>query len=220
MREITKIAEPVSLTAHRKRPHNYYGNYQAKDDLRHALVAEQRGLCCYCLNRIRPERASMKVEHWRCQRDHEGEQLSYWNLLGACLGGHGQPARLQHCDTRKGDSDLAWNPADPAHRIETRIRYEPDGSIRSDEADFDGQLNNVLNLNLAVLKNNRKQLLDAILHWWKRERARIGGPVPRDGFVRKRDQYVRGGGGGGGELAPYCQVAVWWLEHRLARMAA
>ena len=133
-----------------------------------------------------------------------------------CLGGHGQPARLQHCDTRKGDSDLDWNPADPDHHIETRIRYELDGLIRSDETGLNTQLNDVLNLNLPVLKNNRKAVLDNVLKWWREEKARLGGPVPRDRFVRKRDQHIHGDG----ELAPYCQVSVWWLEQRLARMAA
>ena len=176
MRAITKNREPASLTAHCKKPHSDYGNYRAKVDLRHALVTEQRGLCCYCMGRIRPEPASMKIEHWRCQEHYRGEQLKYRNLLGACLGGHGKPVCLQHCDTRKGDNDLEWNPSDPAHHIETRIRYELDGSIRSDEADFDDQLNDVLNLNLPVLKNTRKYLLDAVLHWWKREKARMWRP--------------------------------------------
>ena len=206
----------MSLTAHRQTRHCDYDNYKAKDALRIALVTEQRGLCCYCMSRIRHEPPSVKVEHWRCQARHPGEQLNYRNLLGACLGGHGQEAHLQHCDTRKGDRDLEWNPANPAHHIETRVRYELDGSIRSDEADFDRQLNNVLNLNLGVLKNNRKNLLNAVLDWWKHEKARIGGPVPLDRFARKRNQHISGDG----ELAPYCQVVVWWLERRLARMAA
>ena len=53
MRAITKGPEPVSLTAHRQTPHCDYDNYAAKDDLRNALVSEQRGLCCYCMGRIR-----------------------------------------------------------------------------------------------------------------------------------------------------------------------
>lgn len=215
MRAITKGPEPVSLTAHRKKPHSDYDNYGAKDDLRNALVTEQRGLCCYCMGRIRSEPASIKIEHWRCQKDHKDEQLRYRNLLGACGGGHGQPPSLQHCDTKKGDKELKWNPANPMHHIESRIRYEPDGSIRSDEADLDCQLEHVLNLNLPTIKNHRKGLRDAVLDWWKHEKARIGGPVPRDRFIRKRDQHI----GGDGELAPYCQVLVRWLEQRLAGMA-
>ena len=216
MRTITKGREPVSLTAHRKTVNSDYGNYPGKDELRRSLVTEQRGLCCYCMRRIRPDPTAMKIEHWKSQRHYRGDELKYRNLLGACLGGQGNPARHQHCDTRKGDRDLKWNPADPMHHIETRIRYEPDGSIRSDEEDFDGQLNNVLNLNLPILKNNRKHLLDAVLQWWKSRKARIAGPVSRHEFTGKRDQFV----GSDGELAPYCQVAVWWLDQRLARMAA
>lgn len=217
MRAITKSREPASLTTHRKMPHSDYENYQARDDLRHSLVTEQRGLCCYCMGRIRHEPPSVKVEHWRCQARHPGEQLNYRNLLGACLGGQGEPARLQQCDTRKADKDLQWNPAAPAHRIETRVRYNLDGSIRSTADDvFDKQLDDVLNLNLPLLKNNRKSLLDAVLEWWRHEKARIRGPVPRNGLIRKRDEYVAGHH----QLRPYCQVAVWWLDQRIARMAA
>ena len=216
MRIITKGPEPASLTAHRQTPHCNYDNYPAKDDLRRSLMAEQRGVCCYCMGRISGAPTSMKIEHWRCQVDHPGEQLNYGNLLGACLGGEGQPARLQHCDTRKGDRDLQWNPADPAHHIETRLRYELDGSIHASDPLFDDQLRKVLNLNLPLLKNNRKGVLDAVLDWWKREKARIGGPVPRARFVRKRDEHAAGNG----ELLPHCQVAVWWLGQRLSGMAA
>lgn len=215
MRTITKGPEPPSLTAHRKRLHSDYANYPHKDDLRRALVTEQRGLCCYCMGRIRAKRTAMKIEHWQCQAHHSDRQLDYRNLLASCNGGEGQPFHLQHCDTRKGDTDLEFNPADPDHRIETRIRYELNGTVRS-ERDFDDQLNEVLNLNLPFLKNNRKGVLDGVLKWWKLEKARIGGPVPRDRFVGKRDKLI----GGDGVLSPYCQVAVWWLNQKLDRMAA
>lgn len=214
MRAIRKGTEPRSLTEHRKQPHADYDNYAYKDDLRRALVTEQRGLCCYCMCRIHNGRNTMKIEHWHCQSRYPSEQLDYQNLLGACLGGEGQPMALQHCDTRKGDRDLKWNPADLSHNIETQIYYELDGSVRSKDHDFDVQLNDVLNLNLPVLKNNRKQVLDAVLIWWKQERARIKGQVSRRAFERQRDRRIQGTG----ELEPFCQIAVWWLEQRLDRM--
>ena len=195
-------------------PHSDYDNYASKDDLRHTLVTERRGLCCYCMGRLHNGPTTMKIEHWRCQSRYPDEHLNYRNLLGACLGGNGQPPHLQHCDARKGDSDLQWNPADAAHHIETRVRYELDGSIRADDAVFDDQLHQVLNLNLPLLKNNRKGLLDAVLDWWRREKARIGGPVPRERLVRERDKYIAGNG----QIAPYCSVAVWWLGQKLAKM--
>jgi len=214
VRRIVKSAEPPSLTAHRQTPPCDYENYGPKDKLRAALATEQRELCCYCMGRVHNGRKTMKIEHWRCQSRHPNEQLSYGNLLGACLGGNGQPSHLQHCDTRKGDSDLLWNPADAAHHIETRVRYEPDGSIQADDAVFDSQLDDVLNLNLPLLKNNRKGILDAVLDWWTREKERIGGRVPRSSFQRQCDDRITGNG----VLSPYSQVAVWWLQQRLARM--
>jgi uncharacterized protein (TIGR02646 family) len=214
MRAIAKGQEPASLTAHRKAPNSDYDNYRDKDALRRVLVTEQRGLCCYCMGRIRNGRDTMKIEHWQCQSRFPAEQLRYRNLLGACLGGHGQPPDKQHCDSRKGDRDLKWNPADPDHHIETRIRYELNGEIRSNDPEFDAQLDDVLNLNLKRLKNNRKAVWVAITEWWKAEKSRLCGPVPRDRFQRERDWWA----GGNGELTPFCQVAIWWLDQRLASM--
>ena len=218
MRTIAKGLEPESLTAHRKAPHDTgtYDNYRRKHHLRQALVSEQRALCCYCMGRIRPDAESMKIEHWRCQKRYRDQELDYRNLLAACRGGHGKPSRDQHCDTRKGDADLEWNPAAPAHHVETRIGYGLDGTICSHEENFDTQINEVLNLNLSVLKAHRKGVLDAILRWWRHEKARVRGRVPHERFLRQRAMHV----GDSGELTPYCQVAVWWIDQKLARMRA
>jgi len=216
VKTITKGSEPATLTAHRLTPNCDYENYPAKDDLRLALVTEQHGLCCYCLGRIRNGPTKVKIEHWQSQSRHPTEQLNYGNLLGACLGGKGQPRPLQHCDTSKGDRDLQWNPADPAHHIETRVRYELDGSIRADDAALDVQLDDVLNLNLPLLKSNRKGVYDAVLEWWRSERRRCHGPVPRERIERERARHDAASG----ELAPYSQVAAWLLGQKLVGMAA
>ena len=89
-----------------------------------------------------------------------------------------------------------------------------DGSIRGNEAVFDGQLNDVLNLNLPLLKQGRKGILDAVLYWWKHEKPQVSGRVPRERVIRKWNQRIAGDG----QLEPYCQVAVWWLDQRIARM--
>jgi uncharacterized protein (TIGR02646 family) len=214
LRAIVKGQEPRSLTEHRRAAHCSYDNYPAKDELRRALVREQRGLCCYCMGRIGADATAMKVEHWKSQSRFRSEQLSYRNLLGACVGGHGQPPNLQHCDTCKGDRDIQWNPAEPTHYIENRVNYEPDGVISSDDPVFDEQINNVLNLNLPRIKNSRKSVLTAVIEWWKTEVRRLRGPVPRERLqkeVRKRTE-------GTGTLEPYCQVVVYWLNRKLERM--
>ena len=211
MRAIVKKREPTSLTRHRLTQYSDYDNYPDKDTLRDALVSEQRGLCCYCMGRIYNDSTKMKIEHWQCQNRYSCEQLNYRNLLAACLGGEGKPRDHQHCDTRKGDDDLKWNPADPSHSVETRIRYEPDGAIRSDDSRFEDELTQVLNLNHPMLKNIRQGVLDAVLEWWRNK-----SPVPRARLERERNRQAPQTG----DLQPYCQVAVWWLDQRLKRMTA
>jgi uncharacterized protein (TIGR02646 family) len=216
VKAISKGPEPRSLVEHRANTYSDYGNYADKDGLRAALVRDQRGLCCYCMSRVEATGTAMKVEHWRCQSRNAGLELVYSNLLAACLGGHSQPEDKQHCDTRKGEQDLKFNPADPAHRIEQRIRFGMDGTIASSDDEFDTQLNDVLNLNLPLLKNRRENVLTAILDWWRSERARLKGPVPNERLARERARRI---GGGAGHLTPFDSVAVWWLDQRLARDA-
>lgn len=207
MRSIVKGAEPPSLTTHRNAPHCDYDSYADKNTLRAALVAEQHGLCCYCMCLIHS--GSMKIEHWHCRTNYPGEELDYRNLLAACPGGEGQPRRLQHCDTRKADDDLLWNPADPQRPVERRISYGLGGTIRSDEPQFDRQLNEVLNLNLPSIRSQRQAILDAVLQWWRKQR----GSASRQRVEREIERR------GSLPLAPYAQVAIWWLERRLARSA-
>jgi len=207
MRPIIKTAEPESLTEHRSKPHSDYDNYAEKDDLRVSLVAEQGALCCYCLRRIHADGALMKIEHWLCQEDHKDRCLDYGNLLAACLGGQGMPPRLQHCDTRKGRLPLDRNPAAAQPPIDRDIHYLTDGMIRSENAEFDRQLNEVLNLNVKRLKNNRKAVLDALKEW-----------AERAGKLRVKDirqeinewEVIEDG-----ILREYVQVATYWLRKRL-----
>jgi uncharacterized protein (TIGR02646 family) len=214
MRTITKGREPSSLTEHRAGSHSGYDNYPAKDELRTALVKEQRRLCCYCMSSVSDSAGTTKIEHWRSKARYPDLQLTYQNLLAACLGGQGQPEALQHCDTRKGVRDLKFNPAVPEHRVDKRILYQADGTIASSDEEFNAQLNEVLGLNIPLLKNRRKSALTGLLEWWKSEKARLHGPVPRERLERelarrlRRDDEI---------LTLEDPIAAWWLEQRLAR---
>jgi uncharacterized protein (TIGR02646 family) len=211
MRTIHKAREPASLAQHRATPHADYDNYGDKDTLRTALVTEQRGLCCYCLTRIRPEIGAVKVEHWHSQDTFPTEQLDYQNLLASCPGGQRQHSRQQHCDTKKGKARLSRNPANPAHRVESFIRYEADGRIVSNDLAFDAELNKVLNLNASFLKNNRKAVLDG----FKGALAKRG-ILPR--ITLERWLHDWNGESHANELQPYCQVVVYWLRKRLSKV--
>ena len=96
MRMIVKGQEPRSLVHYRAQSNSTYRDYSKKDELRIALVREQKGLCCYCTSRIRPEENKMKIEHWKCQSNYPELQLDYSNLLGSCCG---KTDLCEHCDT-------------------------------------------------------------------------------------------------------------------------
>ncbi len=209
MRTIQKGPEPATLTQYRQQPDAVYDNYGNKADLRAALVAEQRGLCCYCQSRIRATPAGMKIEHWQSQADHPARQLDFNNLLGACLGGHGRPEREQHCDTRKGNNGLCVSVCDPAHPVERKLRFLGDGNISADDAGIDNAINVVLNLNLPRLVSNRKAVLAAF-----QQRLQGGRRVEPARELPNWD------GSKTGELPEFAQVVVYWLRKRQARAAA
>jgi uncharacterized protein (TIGR02646 family) len=210
MRAIQKGQGPQSLVQHRANEHADYDNYQQKDDLRLSLAAEQGGICCYCMQRIRPTPETMKIEHWRCQTNYPDQQLDYANLLGACPGGQGRPPNLQHCDTSKGDRDICRNPANPAHNVEAFVSFLADGTIESSDATFNDEIQSVLNLNLLLMKRNRRAALDT----FKQTLAGRGGL--NKGQLER--EYVQWSSAGQGGLLPeYCQVVLYWLRKRIAR---
>ncbi len=203
MRNITKNHEPNSLTEHRKQVHADYDNYADMDALRKSLVDEQRGLCCYCMSRLRATNNHMKVEHWHCRSGYPNEQLDYRNLLGACLGNQGFRSADQHCDTMKGNRDLSVNPAHPACDIERMIRFLGDGRIEADNEQLDRDLNEILNLNWHRLVTNRKAVLDSF-------KQRLG-----RGKLDPAKELLKWDGTQAGFLQPFSQVVVYWLRKRL-----
>src|ERR1035437_1563127 len=211
MRTITKRVEPASLAQYRASGNTSYEDYPDKDTLRISLATEQRGLCCYCLSQIRSERAAMRIEHWHSQTAYPAEARGYANLLGACSHSEGQSWADQHCDVRKGEKNLSRNPANPMPRVEDLIHFLGDGRITSNDPIFDHELNEVLNLNVAFLKNKRKQRLDAF---------KI--TLDRRGSLHRTtlEKWIRDWNGESqtGDLQPFCQVVVYWLQKRLARV--
>ncbi len=210
MRPIAKRSEPSSLTLHRCTAHANYDNFLAKDVLRTQLVAEQRGLCCYCMSRIVADPERMKIEHWHCQENYPREELDYGNLLGSCLGGQGQPLEQQTCDSRKGMRELSRNPADPNLPVDRDMHYDGSGRIRSDDSQWDSEINDVLNLNKRFLMNNRKGALDAFTQGLNRR-----GQLSRSTIERMLREW--NGEDGRTRLEPFSHVVVYWLRKRLAQ---
>ena len=209
MRNIQKKSEPKSLTQHRANTNSDYDNYPQKQDLRDTLVGEQKGICCYCMQRIKAESKKMKIEHWQCQDRYPHQQLDYNNLLGACLGGEGQEPERQHCDTKKGNRDLLYNPADRFDDVESKLQFLRDGQIESDDPQFNQEINDVLNLNENRLVSNRKAVLDAF------QQGFMGKNPTKAGMEKALREW---NGENGEVLQPFCQVVVYYLRKKLKRM--
>lgn len=213
MRQIEKLPEPKSLVEYRARPGSRYEDHRDTQTLREQLVDEQRGLCCYCLCRIRPGETGglppMKIAHWHSRTLHPTESLTYSNLLGACKGNEGKPPSQQHCDTRQANSDIKFNPANPDHRVDQRVRYLEDGTIESDDEEFNWQIENVLNLNAKFLQQRRKERLQLFLESLGLENLK------RPAWAQLLAD--RNGESHNLELEPYCQIIVCWLRKRIAR---
>jgi uncharacterized protein (TIGR02646 family) len=212
MRNITKGLEPPSLTAWRATNPTDYNGYPDKKGLRESLEAEQRGLCCYCQSRIRPEIGSMKIEHWAPHNGHPNQRVVYANLLGACMGGEGKPRRDQHCDTYKAEQGLSRNPADPSHNIEAVIHYLNDGRITSSIQPLNSEIDSVLNLNHPVLVNQRKQVLDSL----KALLTMRGGTLKKADWEKILEDWS--GAHHKGVLRPFSGVIVYWVRKKLARL--
>lgn len=211
MKTINKGNEPSNLTEHKQRAGSTYDNYTDKQTLREYLVREQRGICCYCMSRIKPQSSKMKIEHWKSQSQYPALQLDYKNLLGACKGGDGQAANKQYCDTCKKNNAFSKNPAEVLHRIETFIHYKGDGTIYSENEDFDTELNEVLNLNIPFLVNNRKAVLDAFKTTFLKKKGVLQKATLQKWLTKWN------GESDAGPLKPYCQVIVYWLNKRLKK---
>lgn len=222
MRTIVKGKEPRELAEYRCASDAVYDGplfTAVKNVIRERLLQEQGYLCAYCMKRI--DAKQMKLEHWHCQHppknqpddseeqpDYSAEQLDYQNILGVCEGNQGQRWENQTCDTRKGNADLKYNPANPSHRIESQIRFLGNGKIQSDDTEFDRQLNDVLNLNYTRLEENRKAVWDA-----------VHGTLSTKPGTRTITEIERCLGKWNtpdkeGRLQEYCAVAIYYLHKR------
>ena len=157
----------------------YDDNRLPKKKLKESLLKEQGYLCAYCMSRIHEN--SMKIEHWWPQspdyeicnispEEKEQERLrsiDYKNMLAVCKGEEGNKSYLQHCDTKKGNKFLLYNPSNPEHYNKIKIKYLRTGRIESDDEEFNKQLGGegrgnegILNLNCHKLKFNRAKIIE------------------------------------------------------------
>jgi uncharacterized protein (TIGR02646 family) len=219
---IRKGAAPAELVTYRaaldtsvdppRRPRYDGAGFEAvKPAVRAALVRDQRGVCCYCTDRIAPTEQSMKIEHRVPQRGAYGDaerDLDWSNLFGACCGvaesPSGRGAATQHCDSAKADRPLPIDPSDAAHMA--AIGYERDGRGTSSRAEHREAIEGVLNLNADVLIERRQRSLDVL----KRELTRRfeARAYPKASLEKLRAQLLDPPG----DLRPFAGYLAWWID--------
>ena len=193
---------------------------RCKSEVTAALVREQGGLCAYCMSRIEAGwRGSIQdahVEHILPQsKSAHGEDVDYGNMLAVCEGKHGESRASWSCDRSRGNASMTVNPLRP--QTLQSIRYRGDGTILSDDADVDDDLNNVLNLNgsRAGLKRNRKAVIDS-LNTVLQAKGKRGGERAVKKYCRER-LGVLSKLDADGKYVPYVGVLRFFLEKRLRR---
>ena len=155
MKLIQKGTEPAEWKIYRTTPGV---DFSAIPELKEALLQEQGNLCCYCLSKISKDK--MKVEHWKPRKTYPDLILDYSNLMAACEGNFfGE----QHCDTLKGPDELVINPTDKKNNVESLHHYSwSTGAIEVDQP-YQKDVYETLNLNHPILRENRKEALNALL---------------------------------------------------------
>lgn len=211
MRLIRKGPEPPLLLAFRKTPGARYESLptDAKRELREALVRDQHGLCCFCMQRVEPEVAPelrVKVAHWLPQSVEGARDLDWTNLLAACPGNEGAPRERQHCDTRQGESILTVNPREATHVA--GITYTTRGEVRSPRPELQADIEQRLNLNDEALCSRRREAVLGMVRGITHPGVALRQGDLRGALERCRTPDARG------HLPVFAGALEWWLLRR------
>lgn len=205
MRKIDKAREPREWTEYRNTPNV---DYQSIPPLVESLLKEQGYICAYCMRRIpcrdRNSSEDHRVEHIKCRNRYPAFKLNYNNMVICCPGAISGNQSF-HCDKSKEDEDISFSPLN-GEVIES-LSYRHDGVIRSSNPQWDEELNNVLNLNNEYLKENRKQVLDALIEVMKHTEVKARWLNQQLDKWSHKDED--------GCYKPYCGVIEWYLKRKL-----
>lgn len=222
MRVITKGQEPGLLTHYRSKPGAIYDgeNFtKVKAAIRKHLLKEQGYLCAYCMKRIMNNEFRTKIEHWQCQTNYPNKQLDYKNMLAVCLGktiisnSPDRPKFKTHCDTLKGKKDIKFNPSNASHHSHMKIYYGVDGKIYSRDTLFQKQIDEILNLNLDRIKNNRKAIIDSIFDYLSRYKGSCSTSFVLNKIKKWESINSKG------YLSEFCDVSIYFLNKKLKQIS-
>jgi uncharacterized protein (TIGR02646 family) len=205
MIQIHKGKEPAAWTAKCNTPG--FTKYAPIQELREALISEQYGLCAFCMRRIpakdQTEKETSKIAHLLSRTKHPELQLDYENMVAACPGTiDGDP----HCDKSQESDDVTLPLFKPT--LQSTISYgTKDGELKCSDPNWKNELTGLLNLNNAMLKKNRWEVIEGIR---KMVEARKWKTSQLKAILREWEHPDHEG-----KLKQYCGVAIWYLSKKL-----
>ena len=212
MRNIAKEAEPESLTQYRAANATDYDGYPDKDGLRISLVTEQRGICCYCMGRVRAMIGSTRSSIGRPIANTPSSALSTriswapaWEKKAAVVP-TSTVIPTKATKTSRGTPQTSPTMSRPSSAS------SPTGASPRPIWPSTRDLEHVLNLNMPALTNSRKETLRAFQRTLEKR-----GTLSREAWEKLLGQLD--GASQTGDLMPYCQVIVYWIRKKLARVA-
>lgn len=169
-----------------------------KQQLKAALISEQKYLCCYCCNRISDNNSH--IEHFVPQSTDNDLSLEYSNLHASCQGENGD---MKHCGHAKGneyDETLLISPLDA--NCEKRFSYSVNGRIEpADMLDEGARYTiEVLALNDERLKKAREEAM------WAAEVFLVNDEVKRQQLIAKYSNPLNG------KKTPFCNAILFQLR--------
>lgn len=196
---IKKGKEPQEWCNHRCTPG---ADYEAKPELRKALLREQGYICAYCMQRI--SESNSRIEHLKSRHHNPKLALDYQNMVICCSGMSGDEA---HCDVKKRDTPISFSPLLP--QLEASISYSSHtGRIKSNNATWDTEINDVLNLNASLLCQNRKNVLEGLIQILRSKK--------KWNLTELKKQHQNWTNpDSGGQLRPYCGIVRSFLSKKI-----
>ncbi|MDE6769109.1 MAG: TIGR02646 family protein, partial [Muribaculaceae bacterium] len=209
MIRIDKSREPKSWTQHRLTSGAKYE--EATSDLRDSLLEDQGYICAYCMRRIpvsdKGTDETTRIEHINPQSELSREEaMDYRNMVICCPGATASTSKKEcHCDRHKGEIKLSFTPFD--QNFINTLSYKSDGTIKSSNGEYDKELNEVLNLNIAILKANRKEVRKQLIE-------SLGKRVWKKGDIEKILK-IYSEKDSEGKKKEYCGVVIEYLTKKL-----
>ncbi len=221
MIEIKKGTEPKALLEYRRQKYVSYSDMdtEVRKKVMESLLSEQGHLCAYCMSRIDEKDGKHKatIEHCIPQAiTTEKDRLSYGNMVAVCWGN--RDAHLNEdksCDAKRGSLKGAQQNMKRINVFDSTtlssIKYSSDGTIYSDDADVDEDLNLRLNLNCEAreLKECRRQALNALCRDIAKKYP--GKTAPKSYYQKLMNHYMEQR-----EMKePYSGILIYWLKKHI-----